>query len=192
MFFHCENFRNDLMKKAKEQLQPSVFFMGKIAPTVVSLGKSSEDEYRPNLHELTSCLQDKAKGCSRGLYFTNINPSEVMEWFNSYEVETVPKTGFVATETFTISQGILDPTQFNHSQEYQLRQLGLPVMLKHGQLLVEKDHIVCNRGDILKPEQCQLLRLWKQAQAKFRFVLHGHWFNEKFIELQHPEKMDLK
>jgi len=27
--FHCENFRNDLMKKAKEQLQPSVFFYGK-------------------------------------------------------------------------------------------------------------------------------------------------------------------
>jgi len=188
--FHCENFRNDLMKKVKDQLQPSVFYMGKIAPTVVSLGKSSEDEYRGNLHKLSSCLQKNAKGSSRGLFFTNTNPSEIIEWFSSYQVETVPKTGFVATENFVIPKGALDSTQFSHSQEYQLRQLGLPVLLKHGQLLVEKDYVVCKRGELLKPEQCQLLRLWKQAQAKFRFVLQGYWSNENFVELSSKENND--
>jgi len=131
-----------------------------------------------------------AKGSSRGLFFTNTNPSEIIEWFSSYQVETVPKTGFVATENFVIPKGALDSTQFSHSQEYQLRQLGLPVLLKHGQLLVEKDYVVCKRGELLKPEQCQLLRLWKQAQAKFRFVLQGYWSNENFVELSSKENND--
>jgi len=159
--------------------------MGKIAPTIVALGKSQTDEYRTNMHKLSACLDKQAKGSVRGLYFSNLNPKEVMEWFAHYGVDTVPKTGFVATERFVIPKGVLDPTQFNHSQEYQLRQLGLPVQLKHGQLIVENDYVVCKRGDILKPQQCRLLSLWDQKQAKFRFVLHGYWFNDEFI--QHNE-----
>ncbi|ETO06614.1 hypothetical protein RFI_30772 [Reticulomyxa filosa] len=115
--------------------------MGKIAPTIVALGKSSEDEYRKDLHKLCQSLQGNAKGNTRGLFFGNTEPKDAIEWFGRYEVATVPKTGFVATETFIIRKGALDSTQFNHSQEYQLRQLGLLVQLKHGQLLLERDFV---------------------------------------------------
>jgi len=41
--------------------------------------------------------------------------------------------------------------------EPQLRKLGLPTTLKTGVVTCLFDYTVCNKGDVLTPEQAQLL-----------------------------------
>jgi hypothetical protein len=38
-----------------------------------------------------------------GLFFTNSGKKEVVQWFDSYQKPDYPKTGFVATKTYSMS-----------------------------------------------------------------------------------------
>lgn len=38
-----------------------------------------------------------------------------------------------------------------------LRQLGMPVKLVKGVVHLEREYLVCRRGDVLSPEQCRIL-----------------------------------
>ena len=166
--FDVNNFRNPLMKKLKQEFQYNGrFFMGKVKPTMVAFGKNRESEYRENLHLVSNALDKTAKGAHRGLFFTNNKPDSIMKFFKDYKVSTFAKTGFVATRDYIIKQGVLQ--QFVFSQEYILKKLGLPVLLKNGRLLLNQDYILCQKGQPLRPEQCKLL-------VKF-FIAHQNYYN---------------
>ena len=153
--FDVRNFRNTLMKTVKTSWPTSRFFQGKVKPTIVSLGRTVNDEYRNNLHLVSQSLQVDASGAHRGLFFTNNSPKDVIEWFDKYQITTFAKAGFVATEDFVVPKGILK--NFVFSQEYTLRRLGLAVILRNGRLVLDADYTICTRGQPLKPEQCKLL-----------------------------------
>ena len=57
-------------------------------------------------------------------------PAQVKEWFASFSAADFARSGFVVAEDVSLSEGPL--TQFSHSMEPQLRQLGLPTALKKG------------------------------------------------------------
>lgn len=65
------------------------------------------------------------------------------------------RSGFVTPETVELSEGPLP--QFQHSMEPQLRQLGMPTALQKGVITLIKPYKVCQKGDILTPEQAQIL-----------------------------------
>jgi mRNA turnover protein 4 len=46
---------------------------------------------------------------------------------------------------------------FPHNMEPQLRQLGMPTQLVNGVVMLRSDHVICREGDVLTPEQAQLL-----------------------------------
>ena len=154
--FDVKNFRNPLMKALKKEFEYNGrFYQGKVKPTMVALGTNESNEYRENLRFVSNALLKTAKGAHRGLFFTNNTPDKILKYFKNYKTITFAKTGFVATKDIMINKGVLE--QFVFSQEYVLKKLGLPVLLKNGRLILDQNYIVCQKGQPLKPEQCKLL-----------------------------------
>lgn len=90
-----------------------------------------------------------------GLLFTNSTKDEVIDYFNTYSCPDFARSGNVATDDVTIQAGPL--TQFQHTMEPQLRQLGMHTSLVKGIVTLDTDHTICKRGDKLTPEQARLL-----------------------------------
>eukprot|EP01084_Bolivina_argentea_P003253 6087_1 len=179
--FDTNNFRNPLMKKLKKEFEfNGRFFMGKVKPTMIALGKNEHNEYRDNLRFVANALLKVAKGGHKGLFFTNNKPDKINHFFRNYKVTTFAKTGFVATKDYIINKGELN--QFVFSQEYVLKRLGIPVVLKNGRLILNQNYILCEKGQPLKPEQCKLLELFNEPMAKFCVNIYGYWTNNEYYE----------
>jgi mRNA turnover protein 4 len=67
-----------------------------------------------------------------------------------------------------------------------LRKLGMPCVLKRGVITLERAFTVCAAGDVLTPEQAQLLKLLDIKMAEFAFTLTCHWHDGTFRELTDP------
>lgn len=65
---------------------------------------------------------------------TNEDKDQVLQWFSEYSELSHPKSGFVATEAFKVEAGPLE--QFSHAIQPHLRNLGLPVELKNGIIII--------------------------------------------------------
>jgi len=78
-----------------------------------------------------------------------------MKWAEEYEEMEYARSGFTTPESIELSEGPLQ--QFQHSMEPHLRQLGMPTSLQKGVITLIKPYTVCQKGDILTPEQAQIL-----------------------------------
>jgi len=147
----------------------------------IALGRSKESEYKENLHLLT----EVATG-SRGLFFTNNDSDEILQYFREFNELHYARSGFVSTITYGIPSGPL--VQFPFNMEPKLRQLGLPTSLKQGVIHLESKVTVCQEGDVLTPEQCKILELFDQKLAEMRIHVHCHyWNNGQFERFEDPE-----
>ncbi|XP_031552981.1 mRNA turnover protein 4 homolog [Actinia tenebrosa] len=175
--FSVENMRNSKLKDVREEWKHSRFFFGKNKVMIIALGKTPEDEYRENLHELSKRLKGQC-----GLLFTNQSKEDVVSWFKDYSIMDFARSGNKAVYDFTINAGPLD--QFPHSMEPNLRQLGLPTSLQKGVVTLLNDYNVCKEGDVLTPEQARILKLFGNPMAEFHISLTCRWSNNgKFEEL---------
>ncbi len=104
----------------------SRFFMGKNKLMIFALGRVPNVECKPNMYQLTQRLTGNASG----VFFTNSKPDEVIKYFDQFEEPHYPKSGFIATDDFSLTAGPLVGQPF--SLEPQLRALGLPTRLKDG------------------------------------------------------------
>uniref|UniRef100_A0A8C5PUX7 Ribosome assembly factor mrt4 n=1 Tax=Leptobrachium leishanense TaxID=445787 RepID=A0A8C5PUX7_9ANUR len=145
-----KNMRNNKLKDVRNAWKHSRLFFGKNKVMMVALGKGPCDEYKDNLHQLSKCLKGEV-----GLLFTNRTETEVKEWFEQFKETDFSRAGNKATYDVTIDAGPLE--QFTHSMEPQLRQLGLPTTLKKGVITLLSDYELCKEGDVLTPEQAQIL-----------------------------------
>lgn len=78
----------------------------------------------------------------------------MIEWAKEYEDVEYARAGFVSPETVEL-EGPLH--QFQHTMEPQLRKLGMPTSLEKGVITLIKPFTVCRKGDVLTPEQAQIL-----------------------------------
>lgn len=173
--FSVENMRNSKLKDVREEWKRSRFFFGKTKVMQVALGRTDADEYMEGLHLISKKLIGNV-----GLLFTNASKDDVVSWFETFGVDDYARAGNKAMETIHLSEGPLE--QFPHSIEPHLRQLGLPTTLKKGVVTLLEDHTVCERGDILTPEQCRILKLLDVKMAKFHIVLEAVWSKKKGFE----------
>ncbi|XP_033109679.1 mRNA turnover protein 4 homolog [Anneissia japonica] len=148
--FSVDNMRNVKLKEVRNRWRHSRFFFGKNKVMSVALGRTREDEYRENLHQLSKKLTGNV-----GLLFTNEKKDDVMRWFDDFQDPDYARTGNKALFNYELDQGPLD--QFPHSLEPQLRQLGLPTTLKKGVIHMIDDYTVCKEGQTLTPEQARIL-----------------------------------
>ena len=115
--FQIENMRNAKLKTVREQWSHSKFFIGKNRVLAKALGNTEAEEYCDNLHLVSKCLKNEC-----GLLVTNQSQDDVMEYFTNLSEPDFARTGGTATETVELKQGVL--SDFSHSMEPQLRQLG--------------------------------------------------------------------
>ncbi|CAL1682088.1 unnamed protein product [Lasius platythorax] len=89
-----------------------------------------------------------------GLLFTNRPKKQVIEWAQECEEIELAHSGFVTPQTVELPEGPL--SQFPHSMEPQLRQLGMPTSLQKGVITLTKPFRICQKDEVLTPEQAQI------------------------------------
>ncbi|XP_038051374.1 mRNA turnover protein 4 homolog isoform X2 [Patiria miniata] len=184
--FSVENMRNSKIKDVRNMWKHSRFFYGKNKVIAVALGKDRAGEYREGLHMISSKLKGNV-----GLLFTNETKEAVIEWFDEYVEPDFARSGNVARSTVVLDEGPL--TQFTHSMEPHLRQLGLPTLLKKGVVLLVGEHTVCKEGEPLTPEQARILKLLGNAMVDFKIDLLAMWSNNgTFEDLKTSEVTDAR
>jgi mRNA turnover protein 4 len=145
-----QNMRNNKLKDLREELEGSRFFFGKNKVMAVALGTSEESEHRDGVHHIARLLHN-----GHALFLTDREPEEIINHFTEFEAQNFARSGFKATADFSLPAGVLEDQPF--SIEPQLRKLGLSTKLEFGKVVLEKDTVVCNKGDTLTSSQAKLL-----------------------------------
>lgn len=166
--FSISNMRNALLKDLRETWKDSRFFMGRNRIAQVAFGRTAAEEYADGLSDVSASLKGNV-----GLLFTNRPQEEVQKFFAHYSVPDYARSGFEATESVVLNAGELD--MFVPSQEQNLRQLGLPVSLKQGKVIIGQEFVVCEKGDVLVPERAKILEYLGYKQANFSLILESHY-----------------
>ncbi|KAL3888625.1 hypothetical protein ACJMK2_000990 [Sinanodonta woodiana] len=190
--FSVQNMRNTYLKDVRCEWKHSRFFFGKNKVMSLALGRTAQDEYRDNLHQISSHLRGQT-----GILFTNKTKKEVVEYFKNFRKQDYARSGNTATQTVVLEEGLIP--QFSHSMEPQLRQLGLPTALKKGVIALTKEYTVCEQGSVLTPEMARLLKLFGHKMADFHVTVEAMWSNdgtwEEFCDTEEkitPSKVKVK
>ncbi|XP_029659627.1 mRNA turnover protein 4 homolog [Formica exsecta] len=166
-----QNTRNTKLLDLRAEWKDSKFFFGKLRIIELGLGKAQETEIADGIHKLANAIRNHSMKGQCGLLFTNRSKKQVVEWAQEYEEMEYARSGFVTPETVELPEGPL--SQFQHSMEPQLRQLGMPTSLQKGVITLIKPFRVCQKDDILTPEQAQILKLLDKPLAVFKLLLLG-------------------
>ncbi|KAG2361483.1 hypothetical protein BDR07DRAFT_43152 [Suillus spraguei] len=175
--FEVGAMRNAHLKTVRKQWKDSArIFFGRGAVMAKALGTTMEEEHRMGLHKLAQQIKGQV-----GLFFTNSEPQEVIEWFDDFKQADYARMGNKATRTVILPAGPVmrvhsdPPEPFPHNEDPQLRKLGLTTSMKRGVPTLENPHRVCDKGKALTSEQAQLLKLLGEKMVAFRVVLLARW-----------------
>jgi len=132
-----------------------------------------------------------------GLFFTDSEPQEVIEWFKDFRQPDYARAGNLASRTVIVPVGPImqhhsdPPEPFPHNEEPQLRKLGLTTTMKRGVPTLENPHKLCDKGKPLTAEQAQLLKLMGEKMVEFRVGLKAWWNSEsgEVMQVDDPEVM---
>lgn len=169
-----QNIRNTHLKKLRSKLSESRFYHGRLSLAQIALGRDEAEEYLPGTRLLSKRLTGNV-----GLFFTNKGHEDIESFFKSYERDDFARSGFVATQDVSLSEGELE---FEPSQESNLRLVGLPVCVKRGKICLTNDFVVCEEGDVLTPERAKILEFLGMKMATFKVNLVCRWSKDKGFE----------
>lgn len=172
--FRPQNMRNNSLKNVRNDWAGSKMFLGKNKVMVYALGDTADTEIMEGVYPLTQRLNGNC-----GLLFTNKKKEAVVKYFENHEEKCYARAGNKAKDDFKISKG---PLTMPFSIEPRLRKLGLETKLDQGIIQLLAPTQVCSKGDILTPEQCDLLELFETQQAVFRVDLDCMCSGGKFEE----------
>jgi mRNA turnover protein 4 len=152
--FRVDNMRNNFFKQLRSSSEETTYFYGKNKVMAKALGSSDTDEYLKNLH----CVSEQLVG-NVGLLFTKLEREQLQQVLDNAKQQDYARAGGVATFDFTLAKGPLKryDDAVPHNMEPHLRQLGLPTQLNKGTVELRQDFAVCKKGDVLTPEQAQIL-----------------------------------
>lgn len=145
-----------------------------------ALGQTPADEHLTNLSKLAPFLNGNV-----GLFFTNREPKDILEYFSAYAQTDFARAGITATQTFTIPAGVVysrggelpadDDVPLPHSQELTVRKWGMPTKLEKGKVLLDAPYTVCKEGQVLNSHQTALLKLFGVAMADFKVDMKAYY-----------------
>ncbi|KAM6494244.1 Ribosomal protein L10 domain containing protein [Amanita muscaria] len=171
--FEVGNMRNTHLKTVRKLWKDSArIIFGRAAVMAKALGTTPEEECKQGVHQLAQNLKGQV-----GLLFTDSSPQEVMEWFEDFKQPDFARAGNVATKIIVLPAGPVmrrhadPPEPFPHSEEPQLRKLGLSTFMNKGVPSLHNPHQVCEEGKALTSEQAQLLKLVGEKMVEFRVGL---------------------
>ncbi len=146
-------------------------FLGKNKLLQIALGRTPEDEYSDNLHQLSKLISG-----SVGLLCTNQNATNVEEYFKFLAVEDYARAGTVAERTILLTKEQIETHPV--SMVEQFRKLGMPVEVQNGRVGFvggRTEWEVCKAGKELSVEQCKILVHMGVKLAIFRIGLVCRW-----------------
>lgn len=174
--FGVENMRNTFLKDIRQDWKGSRIFYGRNKTLQKVLGRTPEEEHRPNLHKITKYINGEV-----GLLMTDEEPTVVKEYFDAFVKTDFARAGLVAPFTVEIPEGIVYSTggqlpeeedvPMAHSLESAVRQLGMPTRLKAGKVVLDGKYTLCKEGQTLNSKQTQLLKQFGIATAEFKVKL---------------------
>ncbi|CAO2655430.1 Nn.00g104940.m01.CDS01 [Neocucurbitaria sp. VM-36] len=178
--FSVENMRNSYLKEVRAEFSDSRFFFGKTKVMAKALGQTPAEEHLTNLSKLTEYLTGNV-----GLFFTNREPSEIIEYFAAYSQTDFARAGVTATRTFTIPAGTVysrggelpedDDVPLPHSVETTVRKWGMPTRLDKGKIVLDVPYTVCEEGKVMNSHQTALLKMFGVAMADFKIDLMAYY-----------------
>ncbi|EGR30639.1 hypothetical protein IMG5_127430 [Ichthyophthirius multifiliis] len=211
--FSHQNMTTIPFRQIQQEWNDSKFFLGKNKVMQVILGRDQQNEQKENLHKLSQQIKGDC-----GLLFTSKSLNEVQQqklyntqiliqisrYFNEYECLEYAKAGTIADETIILQKDSDVFKTFSHSMDNYLRQLGIDVMLNKGELQIQTDFILCQKGKAINTEQAKILvknqniyktiiyllkqnqKLLKQKKAQFKIILKCYYHKPKlaFIQLE--------
>ncbi|QSL64863.1 hypothetical protein MERGE_002167 [Pneumocystis wakefieldiae] len=178
--FSIENMRNIHLKEVRNHWRNSRIFMGRIRVIAKSLGVTKDEEYRENLSQLAKMLTGNV-----GVLFTSEPVSFVVDFFSKFSRMDFARSGFTSPFTFTVPAGTVyssggkipvdDDNPLPHTFDSVLRGLGMPTLLKNGQVTLFNEYTICREGDILDSRQTRLLKIFGVIMSEFKIKLKGYW-----------------
>ncbi|KAJ2850218.1 mRNA turnover and ribosome assembly protein [Coemansia brasiliensis] len=182
--FSVANMRNQYLKQVRNKLSTSRFFLGSNKVMAKALGNGPEDEIKENLHKISEALVGDV-----GLLFTNMSVDEVKKSFDEFEASSYPRAGNIAEYKVVVKAGEVvrghTEESFPNNMEPTLRQLGMPTLLKQGKIMLDNDYVICEKGDVLSPNQAHLLKHFWEKMATFKIKLVAYWHqNGEFVQLE--------
>ncbi|KAF7985586.1 hypothetical protein HWV62_3875 [Athelia sp. TMB] len=175
--FEVGAMRNAHLKTVRNLWKDSArIFLGRSAVMAKALGSSVEQEHRDGLHKLSKQIKGQV-----GLFFTDTEPQEVIEWFDDFRQPDFARAGNLASRTVILPAGPVmrthsdPPEPFPHNEEPQLRKLGLTTTMNRGVPTLGAPHKLCEKGKTLTSEQAQLLKLIGERMVVFRVQMKARW-----------------
>ncbi|KAJ6563538.1 ribosomal protein L10-domain-containing protein [Mycena sp. CBHHK59/15] len=175
--FQVGAMRNAHLKTVRKLWKDTArIFFGRSAVMAKALGATPEEEHRLGIHKLGKQIQGQV-----GIFFTDTEPDEVLEWFADFKQPDFARAGNLASRTVILPAGPVmrhhsdPPEPFPHNEEPQLRKLGLSTFMNKGVPSLHNPHKLCDKGKPLTSEQAQLLKLIGEKMVVFRVVLISRW-----------------
>lgn len=175
-----DNMRNTFLKTIRQDWKGSKITFGKTKMMQKIFGRTVEEEYLPNLHEISKFIVGEV-----GLLFTDEEPKVVQEYFDSFVKVDYARAGTVSPIDFVLPAGIVysrggqipveDDVPLAHSLESTVRQLGVPSSLKAGKVVISNEYQVVKAGQTLNSNQTRLLKLFGVACAEFKVTLVAYY-----------------
>jgi mRNA turnover protein 4 len=155
-------------------------FFGKTKVMAKALGQTPAEEHLPNLSTLTKHLNGNV-----GLFFTNRDPKDIIEYFAAYAETDFARAGIHATQTVVVPAGVVhsragqipeeEDVPLPHSLEVTVRKWGMPTRLNKGKVMLDTDHTICKEGELLNSHQTALLKLFGVAMAEFKVDMKAYY-----------------
>ncbi|KAJ7025391.1 ribosomal protein L10-domain-containing protein [Mycena alexandri] len=178
--FQVGAMRNTHLKTVRKLWKDTArIFFGRSAVMAKALGTTPEEEHRLGLNKLAKQIQGQV-----GVFFTDSEPDEVLEWFADFKQPDFARAGNIASRTVILPAGPVmrihsdPPEPFPHNEEPQLRKLGLSTSMNKGVPTLHSPHKLCEKGKVLTGEQAQLLKLIGEKMVVFRVALLARWCAE--------------
>ncbi|KAK0244254.1 ribosomal protein L10-domain-containing protein [Armillaria nabsnona] len=175
--FEVGAMRNSHLKTVRKLWKDSArIFFGRGAVMAKALGITPEEEHKTGLHTLSKQIKGQV-----GLFFTDSEPQEVLEWFADFQQPDFARAGNLASRTVILPAGPVmrhfsdPPEPFPHNEDPQLRKLGLSTTMNKGVPTLQTPHKLCEKGKTLTGEQAQLLKLIGEKMVTFRVGLISRW-----------------
>ena len=170
---NISNERNNILKLIRDELKPGKLFYSKNKLVQVALGFSPESECCEGIHPLTALMSGHV-----ALITTNLGLAELKEVLDSHQEPEFARAGGIANQTITLEAGFDTLANFPHSMETQFRKLGLPTLLHDGKIKLLANHTLCQEGEPLTADQCQVLRMMKIQMARFEITVKAVYDKE--------------
>eukprot|EP00028_Trichosphaerium_sp_Am-I-7-wt_P013041 CAMPEP_0168514136 /NCGR_PEP_ID=MMETSP0405-20121227/3919_1 /TAXON_ID=498012 /ORGANISM="Trichosphaerium sp, Strain Am-I-7 wt" /LENGTH=179 /DNA_ID=CAMNT_0008533183 /DNA_START=96 /DNA_END=635 /DNA_ORIENTATION=- len=165
--------RNDGLIHLRTQLKGSRFLFPKATLLRFALGRDETDELRPNLCQIPPLTRGLPK---KILLFTNDTFKHVQSILTKTRLPQFPKAGTEATQDVILQEDGV--SHFSHELEPQLRKNGLPTRLDNGIIKLRYEHTVCTKGQELRPEQAQIIKLLGIPMCYFTVEAIAVWDSE--------------